>query len=179
VLPARCWHTDSGWDLDPEPRPGVKVFAFFAEVRPRGGGTPVITESHRVTARFAASLPMQQPYAGHLLGRYLRRDDWFRALSRPGGDDPGRAARFMDRDHDAGGIPVRVCELTGRPGDVVLTHPWVLHSWSCNTGKASLITVRACSDSRSHMSLTGPEPQRVLVVNGLLGDSQAPGDVPP
>ncbi len=39
----------------------------------------------------------------------------------------------MDRDHDAGGIPVAIAELTGQPGDVVLTHPWVLHSWSYNT----------------------------------------------
>jgi Phytanoyl-CoA dioxygenase (PhyH) len=134
VLPARSWHTDYGWDLDPEPLFGVKVFAFFAEVRPRGGGTLVITGSHRVVSRFASSLAPQQPYEGHLLGRYLRRDDWFRALSRPGDDDPSRTARFMDRDHDADGIAVRVAELTGQPGDVVLTHPWVLHSWSSNTG---------------------------------------------
>ena len=134
VLPARSWHADYGWDLAPEPLPGVKVFAFLAEVRPRGGGTLVITGSHRVTARFVASLPPGQPFEGHLLGRYLRRDDWFRALSRPGDDDPGRAALFMDRDHDAGGILVRVAELTGQPGDVVLTHPWVLHSHSPNTG---------------------------------------------
>ncbi len=134
VLPARSWHTDYGWDRDPEPLFGVKVFAFIAEVRPRGGGTVVITGSHRVVARFAASLPPQQHYEGHLLGRYLRRDDWFRALSRPGDDDPGRAARFMDREHRTGGIAVRVAELTGQPGDVVLTHPWVLHSGSPNTG---------------------------------------------
>jgi hypothetical protein len=55
VLPARSWHSDYGWDLDPEPLPGVKVFAFFAEVRPCGGGTLVITGSHRVVARFAAA----------------------------------------------------------------------------------------------------------------------------
>ena len=135
VLPARSWHTDYGWDRDPEPLFGVKVFAFIAEVRPRGGGTLVITGSHRMVARFAASLPpQQQHYEGHLLGRYLRRDDWFRALSRPGDDHPGRAARFMDRDHHTGGIAVRAAELTGQPGDVVLTHPWVLHSGSPNTG---------------------------------------------
>jgi hypothetical protein len=134
VLPAGSWHADYGWDLDPEPLPGVKIFAFFAEVLPCGGGTLVITGSHRLVARFAASLPPQQPHEAHLLGRYLRRDGWFRALSRPGDDDPGRAARFMDQDHDADGIPVRVAELTGQPGDVVLTHPWVLHSWSYNTG---------------------------------------------
>jgi len=107
---------------------GVKVFAFIAGVRPRGGGTLVITGSHRVVARFAASLPPRQPYEGHLLGRYLRRDDWFRALSRPADDDPGRPARFMDREHRADGIAVRVSELTGQPGDMVLSHLWVLHS---------------------------------------------------
>jgi hypothetical protein len=54
--------------------------------------------------------------------RFLRHNDWFRSLSWPGGD-PGRTARFMDRDDQAGGITVRVTELTGKPGDVVLTHP--------------------------------------------------------
>jgi hypothetical protein len=38
----------------------------------------------------------------------------------------------MDADHDADGIPVRVAELTGQPGDAVLAHPWVLHSHSPN-----------------------------------------------
>jgi ectoine hydroxylase-related dioxygenase (phytanoyl-CoA dioxygenase family) len=134
VLPARSWHADFGCDLDPEPLPGVKVFAFIAGVRPGGGGTLVITGSHRVVARFVASRRPQQPYEGHLLGRYLRRDDWFHAPSRPRDDDPGRAARFMDREHHTDGIAVRVCELTGQPGDVVLTHPRVLHSGSPNTG---------------------------------------------
>jgi hypothetical protein len=41
---------------------------------------------------------------------------------------------FMDRDHDVGGITMRVTELTGQPGDVVLTHPWVLHCHAPNTG---------------------------------------------
>ena len=39
----------------------------------------------------------------------------------------------MGSDHDADGIPVRVVELTGRPGDVVLTHPWTLHHAAPNT----------------------------------------------
>jgi ectoine hydroxylase-related dioxygenase (phytanoyl-CoA dioxygenase family) len=69
----------------------------------------------------------------HVMERFLRHEDWFRALSRPGGD-PGRTERFLDRDHQAGGITVRVTELTAKPGDVVLTHPWVLHSAAPNTG---------------------------------------------
>jgi hypothetical protein len=40
----------------------------------------------------------------------------------------------MDSDHQAGGIAVRVMELTGRPEDVVLTDPWVLHCAAPNAG---------------------------------------------
>src|SRR6266487_6720133 len=32
---------------------------------------------------------------------FVKHDDWFRSLSRPGGD-PERAARFMDSDHQRG-----------------------------------------------------------------------------
>jgi hypothetical protein len=103
VLPAGSWHTDYGWDRDPQPLFGVKLFAFIARVRPRGGGTLVITGSHRMVARFAASLPPHQPYEGHLLGRYLRRDDWFRALCRPGTIIPGgRPGSWTARTTPAG-----------------------------------------------------------------------------
>ncbi|TDD56367.1 hypothetical protein E1263_25345 [Kribbella antibiotica] len=37
------------------------------------------------------------------------------------------------READVDGIPVRVIELTGRAGDVYITHPWVLHSIAPNT----------------------------------------------
>ncbi len=63
----------------------------------------------------------------------FRGDHWLRVLRRPG-DDLERTARFMDRDLDIGGITVRVTELTGQPGDMVLTHPWVLHRSAPNTG---------------------------------------------
>jgi hypothetical protein len=54
---------------------------------------------------------------------------------QPCGDDPNprRNAYFMDADHDLDGIPVRVVELTGEPGDVVLAHPWLLHHAAPNT----------------------------------------------
>lgn len=100
---------------------------------PRGGGTVVITRSHRVVARFAASLPPEARCEPQLAARFWRHDDWLRALRRPG-DDLERTTRFMDRDQDIGGIRVRVTELIGQPGDVVLTHPWVLHRSAPNTG---------------------------------------------
>jgi hypothetical protein len=106
-----------------------------------GGGS-------RPSRRFSAICPVDRPGLlvlpgpetppqarrdRHLMPRFLRHDDWFRALSRPG-DDPGRVAQFMDSHHQADGIAVRVTELTGHPEDVVLAHRRVLHSGAPNTG---------------------------------------------
>src|SRR5215472_724420 len=56
------------------------------------------------------------------------------------------------------------------------TYPWP----SCSaSAKASLITSRASGDSLSHMPSPPAEAQRVLVVHGLLGNPQPPGDIPP
>ena len=59
ALSAGGMHTDYGIRHGPEPLFGVKVFAFLSDVRPRGGGTVVITGSHRLMARYAASVPPQ------------------------------------------------------------------------------------------------------------------------
>jgi hypothetical protein len=40
---------------------------------------------------------------------------------------------------DLDGLPVRVVELTGRAGDVDLTHPWILHSIASNATDAPRI----------------------------------------
>lgn len=88
----------------------------------------LVVRADHLIARYAGS--MRDHYVAE---RLLRREDWLRCLSRPG-DEPGHTARFMDRDHQAGGITARVTELTGKPGDVVLTHPWMLHSGAPNIG---------------------------------------------
>jgi hypothetical protein len=40
----------------------------------------------------------------------------------------------MDAIEDVEGIPLRVVELTGHPGDVVLIHPWTIHTVAPNVG---------------------------------------------
>ena len=94
----------------------------------------VVSGSHRVVERFVATAPadVRADYRTCRL-QFMQHDPWFRALARTDDPDPDRRARFMGSDHDADGIPVRVVELTGRPGDVVLTHPWTLHHAAPNT----------------------------------------------
>ena len=61
----------------------------------------------------------------------MRSHPWIRDLMSTGG--PGdRVGRFMHEETLIDGIPVRVVELTGAAGDVVLMHPWMFHAPAAN-----------------------------------------------
>ncbi|HXY93734.1 MAG TPA: phytanoyl-CoA dioxygenase family protein [Acidimicrobiia bacterium] len=133
-VPSKLWHVDWFYSNTPEPLFGLKVFAFFGDVVPCGGGTLVVSGSHRVVERFVADRPVEarKDFRANRL-RFMHHDPWLRELARGDDPNPSRNAYFMETDHDLGGIAVRVVELTGRPGDVVLAHPWLLHHAAPNT----------------------------------------------
>jgi hypothetical protein len=109
---------------------GVNVFLFVADVGEQGGGTLVLRGSPALVARFAAA---DGRVAGEKMsltrGRFFRSCDVLREMTRAAG--PG-LARFMAGDFDVDGVPARVVELTGKAGDIVVCHPWMLHSPSAN-----------------------------------------------
>jgi hypothetical protein len=45
-----------------------------------------------------------------------------------------RIAAFMDRETLVDGVPLRVVELTGEPGDMVFCHPVMVHCVAPNRG---------------------------------------------
>ena len=131
----RLWHTDFPYFIPADRVVGVLVFSFLAEVPARGGGTLVIAGSHRVVARFVETNPRLRKARMKVAREALMHSDpWLRALSA--GDEDGRVERFMERDDAIGDIPVRVVELSGEPGDVVIGHPWLLHTSGANCGSA-------------------------------------------
>lgn len=135
VVPHGLWHVDFRYDASTVgPLFGLKVFAFFGDVAPRSGGTLVISRSHRAVSRFVDSLPKsaRADFRTTRL-RFMDHQPWLRALATPE-YDVERTARFMDRDGDVDGIAVRVVELTGAAGDVVITHPWTVHHVAFNAG---------------------------------------------
>jgi ectoine hydroxylase-related dioxygenase (phytanoyl-CoA dioxygenase family) len=133
-LPHRPWHADFEFTAPIDRLFALKLFVFFGEVVPRGGGTLLIERSHRLVARFVEGLSLDDRanYRRTRL-RFLSHDPWLKALANPDHDDPERPARFMDHDAEIDGIRTRVIELTGAPGDVVITHPWVFHCPSSNS----------------------------------------------
>jgi hypothetical protein len=45
-----------------------------------------------------------------------------------------RVGAFMDRETVVDGVPLRVVELTGEPGDMVFCHPVMVHCVAPNRG---------------------------------------------
>ena len=65
-------------------------------------------------------------------------------------DDPGRIEQFMVKEKTISGVPLRVTELTGKPGEVILGHPWLLHSSSPSYGQCPrIMRVQRLSGNRN------------------------------
>jgi hypothetical protein len=129
-LPARdaMWHIDGRFVAPPEPVTALRVFAVFGDVPPGGGGTLLVEGSHRMVARFVAG----HPNVGGQRARDLRAachtsNAWLRDLTLGNPVDPSREQRFMHETSLVDGIPARVIEACGRPGDVFVCHPWTIH----------------------------------------------------
>jgi hypothetical protein len=124
TLPHGLWHADTHLMHDPDPLFGVKLYAFINTVRPGQGGTCVLSGGHHLVRRY------REANASDLRSlrdqrRLMTSNEWLLELSK-GNLDDGRTQRLMEST-TVDGYEVRVVELTGEPGDVVLAHPWALH----------------------------------------------------
>lgn len=134
-VPCGNWHTDFGFLTPPDRISGLLVFSFLAPVGPRSGGTAVLEGSHRLVRRFVR----QQPAAMLEKMKRVRKallvsDPWLQELNSQGGGG-NRIQRFMESEHRISGIPLRVAELSGEAGDIVVGHPWLLHTVAPNCGR--------------------------------------------
>jgi hypothetical protein len=135
-VPSRVWHTDFGFD-GPLERPfGALVFSYLSDVPARGGGTLVVEGSHRVIKRFLAD----HPRAARQKMKNVRlalcaSDPWLRELCAKE-RDPACGERFMRESAVVADVPVRVVELAGEAGDLVIGHNWLLHAAAPNCGSA-------------------------------------------
>ena len=66
--------------------------------------------------------------------RFRRSDPWLMALTGHAPSPADRIAAFMDAETIVEGIPLRVVELTGEPGDMVFCHPVMVYCVASNRG---------------------------------------------
>lgn len=133
-VPSRVWHTDFGF-RGPLDRPsGALVFSFLSDVPPGAGGTVVVEGSHRVVRHYLAEHPRAalgtMKTVRHAL---MQSDPWLKTLAS-NEQDPGRSERLMRDGAVVAGVPVRVVELSGEAGDLVIGHNWLLHAGAPNCG---------------------------------------------
>jgi hypothetical protein len=127
-VPHRGWHLDIA--ATPEPPRVARLFVILARSQPGGGGTGYIAGSHRVMRQLAQreGALLNSGTARKLL---IAREPWYAALeSLRKGED--RIARFMSEGGAVDGVPVRVGEMLGEPGDVILMDPLMLHATTPN-----------------------------------------------
>lgn len=131
-LPAGGWHMDCGFDRPTWPVWSVKLFSFFDRVDAEGGGTLLLSGSHRLVERYAATVAPGTGGNKTTWGRFMRQDPWLARVYR--GEDAGLGRDQLGQVHEVDGIPIEVVELSGEPGDVVITHLHVFHCVAPNTG---------------------------------------------
>ncbi len=126
------WHMDCGFEEATWPVRSVKLFAFFGEVGPRGGGTMLLPGTHRLVDRYREGLPTPAGAGKENWQPFMRHHPWLaRLLDGAGLPDHGRS--LVGAAGEIDGVPVQVVELTGSPGDVVVTHLHLFHARSPNT----------------------------------------------
>ena len=121
TVPRSIWHVDLP-RLPVAGVPGVQAFVFLDDVPPTGGGTLVVTGSHRL-------LNDRGYLRSKQIKRTLKREPWFAALFSEGCPD---RHQFLGSGGRVGDVEVQVAELHGNAGDVALTDLRLLHTLAPN-----------------------------------------------
>jgi hypothetical protein len=128
IPPRPGWHLDIGGVERLSPLPTLRVFTFLEPVLPHGGGTLVVTGSHRLAMEIERRLG--RPVRSAEVCDRLRADHpWFaRLLGTPAAD----LRALIEVEARTGSHRVRLEEMTGAPGDVIVMHPATLHAVAHN-----------------------------------------------
>ena len=130
-VPHASWHLDFPAPTSPDDLSIIGIFTFLEPARPGGGGTVYVSGSHRVIADYARhAADVEQLRSLDVRALLKQEEPWFADLFTP--SDGDRVRRFMVEGGHARGMAVRVEEMTGDPGDMILVHPQVLHAAAAN-----------------------------------------------
>ena len=126
------------------------MVSFIGSVGPRGGGTLILSGSPRLLIEQERRLTASERRGSiaTLRDRFHRSHPWLMALTGSAPSPADRIAAFMDRETLVDGVPLRVVELTGEPGDMVFCHPVMVHCVAPNRGAQA--AVHADQDADPH-----------------------------
>ena len=135
-VPTRLWHWDNPCELHLDHPRALFVVSFIGPVAPRSGGTLILSGSPRLLIQQEQRIPASQRSGLGAMPweRFHRSHPWLMALTGQAPSPTDRIAAFMDGETTVEGVPLRVVELTGEPGDMVFCHPVMVHCVAPNRG---------------------------------------------
>ncbi|MEM7133738.1 MAG: phytanoyl-CoA dioxygenase family protein [Chloroflexota bacterium] len=134
-LTSQAWHWDDTLiNHFGQCNTGLFIFTFYSDVQAKGGGTLVVSGSHRLIEQFFHRLsPKDQRLKQKALKRqFAQSQPWLAELTGLTSEYANRTQRFMEETTEVDGVPVKVIEVTGDPGDAYLCHPAIYHARSPN-----------------------------------------------
>lgn len=131
-VPRSMWHSDTP-NLAGRGIAGVIVLGFINRVEPKGGGTMVITGSHRLFESSGTAITSK------LAKRKLKRHPYFQKLFSKQTEN---RRQFLDTPGYVENVEIKVEELTGDPGDAYFVNGSMLHTLCRNFNKQPRMMVR-------------------------------------
>ena len=147
-VPSAGWHLDLPPTGKARPLPVVRLLALVERVEAQAGGTLVLAGSHRLLERCVAAADRRRRHSASMRRVLGKADPWLAGLFSSD-DTADRVQRFMVDGTVVDGVPLRVVELTGEPGDVFLMHPWLFHAGAPNCGRLPRMMVTHTVQRRS------------------------------
>jgi hypothetical protein len=128
-----AWHNDFVPLRSGVGERAVQIFVILKDLPARGGGTLVLTGSHRLVTQYIADTG-HAPHPSRVR-HALSGHSWLRELWEPpqAGTDEERIHRYMIDRTRIRGVDLRIVELTGQAGDAFVMHCDTLHAVAPNT----------------------------------------------
>ena len=126
------WHTDFPYTLPLNKQSGAVVFSLLSDATTGSGSTLALAGSHIVIEEFVRQTPatLTQTMA-ETRKLFLDSHPWLSALSTDWTEEDW-VAGMVGKTALVDNSRVEIVELTGKPGDIIVAHPWLLHSTSPN-----------------------------------------------
>lgn len=134
-LTSQAWHWDDTLvNHFGHSSTGLFVFTLYSDIQAHGGGTLVVSGSHRLIEQFFHRLlPADQHMKQKSLKQHFAQSQpWLAELTSRTSASNNRTQRFMEETTEVDGVPSKVIEVTGEAGDAYLCHPAIYHAASPN-----------------------------------------------
>ncbi len=134
TVPCRAWHLDLPPQLPNRQRPGVQLFVCVEDIHPRCGATVVASGTQQLVQSILLADGLHSKNSSAALRiRLARESEWFARLLRNERASSRDDMAFL-KGYPEAGIQLRVDELTGSAGDLILMHPYLFHAPAANVG---------------------------------------------